>query len=67
VKISIVEVIENLVQQLPPADLARFRRWFAEFDAAALDAQNESDAAAGEVSVLAGAALAEYRGGKRER
>jgi hypothetical protein len=58
-----VEAIENAVEQLPEEELARFRRWFAEFDAAAWDAQIEADAAAGKLDALAEEALAEYRRG----
>lgn len=34
-----VEAIEQAVQGLPPVDLAKFRSWFAEYDANAWDAQ----------------------------
>lgn len=61
---STVETIEIAIQKLPPADLAEFRRWFAEFDAAAWDAQIESDAATGKLDSLAEEALAEYHSGK---
>lgn len=61
---STVEAIENAIQKLPPADLVEFRRWFAEFDAAAWDAQVECDAAAGKLDRLAEEALAEYHDGK---
>jgi hypothetical protein len=59
-----VETIETAVQKLPPGDLAEFRRWFTEFDAAAWDEQIESDTAAGKLDALAEEALAEYRDGK---
>ena len=58
-----VRSIEAAVASLPPADLAEFRRWFAEFDAAAWDAQIEADVAAGKLDALAEEALAEYRSG----
>lgn len=58
-----VEAIENAVEQLPEEELARFRRWFTQFDAAAWDAQIEADAAAGKLDALAEEALAEYRRG----
>lgn len=62
-----VEDIENAVEHLPEAELAKFRRWFAQFDAAAWDAQIEADAAAGKLDELAEEALAEYlRGDARE-
>ena len=59
-----VESLERAVVNLPPRELAEFRRWFAEFDAAAWDAQIETDAAAGKFDALAAEALAEHRAGK---
>jgi hypothetical protein len=59
-----VESLEQAIATLPPAELAEFRRWFAEFDAAAWDAQIEADAAAGKLDALAAQALAEYEAGK---
>lgn len=59
-----VESIEYAVKQLSPAELAKFRRWFAQFDADAWDAQIEADAAAGKLDALAEEALAEYRSGQ---
>ena len=55
-----VESIKNAIASLSPADLAAFRRWFAEFDAAAWDKQIEVDAAAGRLDGLAAEALADY-------
>lgn len=60
---STIEAIENAVKILPAPELAKFRKWFAEFDAAAWDAQIESDAAAGKLDALAQEAVAEYRSG----
>jgi hypothetical protein len=42
---STVQEIQEALRQLPPDDLASFRKWFAEFDAQAWDAQWEADAA----------------------
>ena len=61
---STLETAENVVAQLSPAELARFRRWFAEFDSDAWDAQIEGDAAAGKLDALAEEALAEYNAGR---
>jgi len=58
-----VKSIENAVESLPPSELAEFRRWFAEFDAAAWDKQIEQDAAAGKLDGLAAEALADYGAG----
>ena len=51
-------VLRQAIQGLPPVDLAKFRRWFAEFDAKAWDAQIEADAAAGKLDALAAEAKA---------
>jgi len=59
-----VQTLEAAVSQLPQSDLAEFRRWFAEFDAAAWDKQIEADAAVGKLDVLAAEALADYESGK---
>jgi hypothetical protein len=58
-----VKSIEKAVESLPPSDLAEFRRWFAEFDAAAWDKQIEQDAASGKLDGLAAEALADYQSG----
>ena len=58
-----VKSIEQAVEALPPSELAEFRRWFAEFDAAAWDKQIEHDAAAGKLDVLAAEALDDFRTG----
>ncbi|MFN7570779.1 MAG: hypothetical protein ACK5TK_04865 [Betaproteobacteria bacterium] len=58
-----VASIEKAIVALPAAELAEFRRWFAEFDAAAWDRQIEQDAASGKLDALAREALADYRAG----
>ena len=55
--------IERAIAALPPAELAEFRQWFAEFDAAVWDRQIEQDAASGALDALASEALADHRGG----
>lgn len=47
------ESVQQAVKQLPPAELAKFRRWYARFDADVRDAQIEADAAAGKLDALA--------------
>ncbi|CAK0779842.1 conserved hypothetical protein [Gammaproteobacteria bacterium] len=59
-----LELIEHAVSQLPISDLAKFRHWFAEFDAEAWDEQIEADARAGKFDALAAEALAEYHAGQ---
>jgi hypothetical protein len=58
-----VKSIEQAIQALPPAELAEFRRWFAEFGSAAWDRQIDADAKAGKLDHLAAEALADYRTG----
>jgi len=56
--------IEAAVAALPTDDLAAFRAWFAEFDAAAWDQQFEEDVAAGKLDQLAEKALKDSREGR---
>jgi len=58
-----IKAIEKAIEALPPSELAAFRRWFAEFDAASWDRQIDADAAAGKLDELAAEALADYRAG----
>jgi hypothetical protein len=58
-----IQAIELAIEQLPAHDLAEFRRWFAQFDEAAWDAQIEADACAGKLDEMAAEALAEYHNG----
>ena len=58
-----LETAEQIVGQLSADELARFRKWFAEFDGDTWDEQIEADAAAGKLDSLAEEALAEYRAG----
>jgi hypothetical protein len=58
------EEIERAVEQLPPNELARFRAWFEEFDAARFDAAIERDARSGKLDKLVDEALAEHRAGR---
>ncbi|MEQ8539892.1 MAG: hypothetical protein RIB93_20885 [Coleofasciculus sp. D1-CHI-01] len=56
--------IERAVSQLSDEDLAKFRTWFAEFDAANWDRQFETDVAAGRLDALANKALNDLRQGR---
>jgi len=64
VAVSTVEEIERAVRGLSPDQLAAFRAWFAEFDAALWDKQIEADAAAGRLDALADEALEDLRQGR---
>jgi len=64
---SRVDVIERQVQDLSTEELAEFRRWFEEFDAAVWDQQIECDALAGKLDDLAETALQEHADGQSTR
>ena len=59
-----VEKLELLVKSLSPEELAKFREWFAEFDAQIWDRQIEADAAAGKLDRLIEESMADHRAGK---
>jgi hypothetical protein len=56
-----VAEISGAVRRLPKRDLARFRKWFAEYDAAAWDRQVERDVVDGRLAKLAREALDDLR------
>ena len=59
-----VEKISGAVRRLPKKDFARFRKWFAEYDAAVWERQLAEDIEAGRLDVLARQALREHRAGR---
>jgi len=59
-----IHEIEEAISQLPPDELARFRQWYAEFDAQIWDEQFETDAKSGKLQKVAEKAIEEYRAGK---
>ena len=59
-----VAQITGAVRRLPKRELAKFRKWFAEFDAAAWDREFEEDVAAGRLDALAHEALRDYQTGR---
>lgn len=59
-----IQELEQAVIQLPPKELARFRKWFNEFDAQAWDKQLETDAETGRFNKIAEQALKDYHAGK---
>ena len=61
---SKIEAVEREVQSLSPSELAAFRKWFHEFDAAAWDHQIEEDVRTGKLDRLADAALQALKAGK---
>lgn len=59
-----VSEITGAVRQLPKRELARFRKWFAEYDAAAWDQQLDRDVVAGRLDKFAREAEREVRAGR---
>ena len=59
-----VTEISGAVKRLPKRDLARFRKWFAEYDAAVWDQQIESDADAGKLEAVIREAQRDHRAGR---
>lgn len=59
-----LEDIEKAIATLAPDELAKFRAWFAEFDAARFDEKITRDEAAGRLDTLAEQALADFRKGR---
>ena len=55
-----VEDIEEAILRLPPAELARFRAWYAEFQAGRTTPRFE-EATASKLGRLAGRAIADFR------
>ncbi len=65
--VSRIEDIEKAVAQLSPAEFARFRAWFAEFQGKLLDERIRADVAAGRLDWLADEALAEHARGETRK
>lgn len=59
-----IEEIERAVEKLPADQLAQFRAWFEEFDAARFDAKIERDAKTGKLDGLAREAREDFRAGR---
>lgn len=62
-----VEKLESEIKSLSAKELANFREWFAEYDAAQWDRQIETDAANGKLDGLADAALADHAAGRSRK
>ena len=61
---SIVETLEQQVQQLDPKEFAQFQAWFLEFEAHVWDRQIEQDASVGKLDALARKALEDHTAGR---
>lgn len=59
-----VAEISGAVKRLPKRELARFRKWFADYDAAVWDRRLIADAESGKLDALAREAHREHRAGR---
>ena len=48
-----IQELEQAVAELPPKELARFYKWFEEFDAQSWDKQWKTDAESGKLDKIA--------------
>ncbi|HVR96323.1 MAG TPA: hypothetical protein VMW27_06905 [Thermoanaerobaculia bacterium] len=62
---SKLELIEQQIRELSPAELSELRDWLAQFDFEAWDRQLEADVEAGKLDALADRALREYAASKK--
>jgi len=62
-----VEDIAGAVSKLPPDELARFRRWFAAFEAGRTDHADELDSTATKLGRFAGRAFADLKRRAKDR
>ncbi len=62
-----VEDIAEAVSKLPPDELARFRRWFAAFEAGHANHADELDSTATKLGRFAGRAIAELKKRTKDR
>lgn len=59
-----LELIEKQIEKLSSEELAKFRMWYAAFDAEAWDRQFEADVKAGKLDALAEKALRDHSSGQ---
>ena len=59
-----VQRLKREIEELAPSELAAFRKWFQDYDAAQWDKQIEEDAIAGKFDQLAEKALADHKAGR---
>jgi hypothetical protein len=64
---SRISDLERQIQSLSADELASFRAWFAEFDAAAWDLQFETDVKAGKLDALGERAREAHAAGKSSK
>jgi hypothetical protein len=62
-----VAEISGAVKRLPKRELARFRKWFVEYDAAIWDRQIAADSKAGNLDALIREARRDHKAGRTKR
>jgi len=62
-----LEDIKKAVAELPPDELAKFRKWFHAFDADQCDRQFEQDIKSGKLDYFAKEATADYEAGRAKK
>ncbi len=62
-----IQRLEKEIEELTSSELAAFRKWFQEYDAAVWDEQIEQDAIAGKLDRLAEKAIADHKAGRTEQ
>jgi hypothetical protein len=60
---STIKEIEKAIANLKPDEMARFRAWFEEFDAATWDSQMEEDARSGKLDRVAEKEINQFKKG----
>ena len=59
-----VKELQNLIEQLPSDELARFRAWFERFDQALFDRRIAQDAKSGKLDRLVDEAIEDHKKGR---
>ena len=59
-----VAQIRGAVKRLPRRELTKFRKWFAEYDAAQWDCEFEADVVAGKLDSIAREVLRDWQAGR---
>jgi hypothetical protein len=63
-QMSNLKELERTIENLSPEDLARFRKWFLEFDWKMWDSKIEDDLKSGKLDRLISEAMNDYGAGK---
>ncbi len=62
-----IERLEREIRVLSRSELAAFREWFLEYDAAVWDRQVEEDMRAGKLDKLADKAISDHKAGRTKK